>query len=594
MNKSNSFKNKLTLILISSFLSLKVFGIDLKKYEDQLRLSMNLSVAGSQIEENDKKINEICYELNKEYKKNNNSDALMFLKFFETARKENSLNLNQKINNLLYIINKCDKKNVKLIAYANYGLSSLLIQNNSGEIALEYSNNVLNLLKVEPNLELKKLTYNQIGLIKLQMRDFQNAKINFFKAYNTDKNSTNFYLATALSNIAACEFETKNYKEAEKLFQKGINLLSNSKSEAEQKYLALLKGNLGSISKKMNKNEIAKENLWYEINFFCSRNLFLPFVNESFNDLLDIYLEEGNSSKINEIILIINKHGKNQTELNSIFDYKKLLLKYYKKIGNQYMSQIIAEEIIDLQEKIKEDVQNKTKKVNSTFYSNKIDFINSTFKNEEIIFSKELQQKKIINYSITIFTILLSFSLLYILKQRNLKLKNIELINKQTSEIDNAKRTIVEKELKLKKEMVSNLSIFLNLKTETEKAFLKNIKDLKRKKDQDPENIFRELQTSVISLMNLDKANLEILSTIDQENTDLIEKIHIKFPFLSKLECQLCSYFRLGLNSKEISSITNLTPGTIRVYKVKIKQKLNLNEEQNLNLYLQEQDDFRI
>jgi DNA-binding NarL/FixJ family response regulator len=173
-----------------------------------------------------------------------------------------------------------------------------------------------------------------------------------------------------------------------------------------------------------------------------------------------------------------------------------------------------------------------------------------------------------------------------------LKLKNIELINKQTREIDNAKRTIVEKELKLKKEMVSNLSIFLNLKSETEKAFLKNIKDLKRKKDQDPESIFRELQTSVISLMNLDKANLEILSTIEQENTDLIEEIHIKFPFLNKLECQLCSYFRLGLNSKEISSITNLTPGTIRVYKVKIKQKLNLNEDQNLNEFLQSQEEF--
>ena len=57
---------------------------------------------------------------------------------------------------------------------------------------------------------------------------------------------------------------------------------------------------------------------------------------------------------------------------------------------------------------------------------------------------------------------------------------------------------------------------------------------------------------------------------------------------------KLCSYFRLGLNSKEISSIANLTSGTVRVYKVKIKQKLNLSEDQNLNLYLQEQDDFRI
>lgn len=593
MKKYNSLK-KISISLICIFISLNVFGRDLKKYEDQLRLSMNLTVAGSQINENDKKINEICFELKREFKKNKNVDALMLLKFFETARKENSLNLNQKINNLLYIINKSDKKNIKLIAYANYGLASLLIQNNSGEIALEYNKNVLNLLRQEPDLELKKLTFNQMGLIKLQMKDFQNAKIYFYKAFKTDKNSSNFFSATILSNIAACDFETKNYLKAGKLFKQGIALLSSSKSETELKYLAILKGNLGSINQKIKNNEIAKENLWYEIDYFCSRNLFLPFLNESFNDLLDIYLSESNPQKLDELINIINKHGKNQTELNAIFEYKKLLLKYYKKIGNQRLSQLTAEEIIDLQQKIKEDVQNNTKKVNSSFYSNKIDFINSTFNNEEIIFNKELQQKKIVNYSIIIFTILISLSLLYLLKQRNLKLKNIELINRQTSEIDNAKRTIVEKELKLKKEMVSNLSIFLNLKTETEKAFLKNFKELKRKKNQDPENIFRELQNSVINLMNVDKSNLDILNTIEQENTDLIEKIQLKFPFLNKLECQLCSYFRLGLNSKEISSITNLTSGTIRVYKVKIKQKLNLSEEHNLNQYLQEQNDFRI
>jgi tetratricopeptide (TPR) repeat protein len=594
MNKCHSFKNKIVSIIIALFLSLNVFGINLKKFEDQLRFTLTLSVSGVQIEENNKRIIEICKELTNEYKNKQNIDALMFLMFFEIARKENGLNLNQKINNLLYVINKCDKKNVKLIAFANYVLSSLLIENTSGEIALGYSKNVLNLLKKNPDLQLEKLTYNQIGLINFEMKEFQTAKSNFTKAYKIDKNSSNFFLATMLSNVSACEYQTKKYIETETAIKEVIKLLSNAKSDKEQKYLAFIKGNLGSLYKKMNQNEISKENLWYEINYYCSRKLFLPFLNESFNDLLDFYLKEENPKKLNELVSIINTHGKNQIELTAIFDYKKLLLKYYNKIGNQEKTSIISEEIIDLQEKLKEDDQDKIKKVNSTFYSNKIDFINSTFNNEEIILNTELHQKRIINYSIISFTILISFSLLYVLKQRNLKLKNIQLINHQTTEIENAKRVIVEKELKLKKEMVSNLSIFLNLKTETEKAFLKNFKDLKRKKNQDIESVFGELQSSVIKLMNIDNTHLNILATIENENAEIIEKINTKFPILNKLECQLCSYFRLGLNSKEISLIVNLTPGTVRVYKVKIKQKLNLSEDQNLNLYLQEQDEFLI
>jgi len=583
-----STKRNFSLTLGVFLFSFNLFGFNFKEIEDQLNITMTLSIDGAHIAENEKKISEICNELSSEYEKNKSVDALMLLKFFETARKENPLHLNQKINNLLYIINKCDKKHVNLIAYANYGLAGLLIQNGSNENALQYINNVLALLRQKKNIELEKLTYNQNGILQLNMNDYINAKSSFYKAFKLDQNSPPFFQATVLSNIAACDFVMKDFQNAEKLFRQAITLLVKNPGQLEQKYTAFLKGNLGSTCLKLGKKEQAIENLWYEINYFSSRKLFLPFLNESFNDLLTIYLENSDDDELNKLLQMIHFHGKNQKDPVAIFSYKELLLKYYKTIGDKNRTLSVLEEMMELQQKIKEDDQKKTNKINSTFYSNKIDFINSKFKNEELLFNNELKQKKTINYTIILFSILIGFSLLYLLKQRNLKLKNIELTNRQTIEIENAKRIIVEKELKLKKEMVANLSIFLTIKTETEKAFLKKLKELKGKKNQDAEDIFRELQNNIIALMNLEKLNLEILNTVELDNADIIEKINLKFPVLNKLECKLCSYFQLALSSKEISLITDLTPGTIRVYKAKIKQKLKLNEEQSLNDYLQE------
>ncbi len=55
---------------------------------------------------------------------------------------------------------------------------------------------------------------------------------------------------------------------------------------------------------------------------------------------------------------------------------------------------------------------------------------------------------------------------------------------------------------------------------------------------------------------------------------------------LNSFEIKLCAYFRLGLNTKEISAIEEMDLNEVRLNKTVIRRKLNLNDSESLKDYL--------
>jgi hypothetical protein len=54
---------------------------------------------------------------------------------------------------------------------------------------------------------------------------------------------------------------------------------------------------------------------------------------------------------------------------------------------------------------------------------------------------------------------------------------------------------------------------------------------------------------------------------------------------LNSFEIKLCAYFRLGLNTKEISAIEEMDLNEIIRCKTAIRRKLNLNDSESLKDY---------
>lgn len=68
-------------------------------------------------------------------------------------------------------------------------------------------------------------------------------------------------------------------------------------------------------------------------------------------------------------------------------------------------------------------------------------------------------------------------------------------------------------------------------------------------------------------------------ATIAKSDLNFRKQLAKKYPILTQRELNLCIHYRNGLTSRQISMMENMSYGSIRVYKTKIRQKLNLEME---------------
>jgi len=64
-------------------------------------------------------------------------------------------------------------------------------------------------------------------------------------------------------------------------------------------------------------------------------------------------------------------------------------------------------------------------------------------------------------------------------------------------------------------------------------------------------------------------------------------RLNGKFPKLTVKDQRLCAYLLLGLSTKELAGLTNITPESAEIGRIRLRKKLGLNRTQNLNSFLQ-------
>ncbi len=60
-----------------------------------------------------------------------------------------------------------------------------------------------------------------------------------------------------------------------------------------------------------------------------------------------------------------------------------------------------------------------------------------------------------------------------------------------------------------------------------------------------------------------------------------------KFPGLTAKDQRLCAYIHLGLSTKELAGLINITPESAEIGRIRLRKKLGLTRDQNLNSFLQ-------
>lgn len=68
---------------------------------------------------------------------------------------------------------------------------------------------------------------------------------------------------------------------------------------------------------------------------------------------------------------------------------------------------------------------------------------------------------------------------------------------------------------------------------------------------------------------------------------DFLKRLGEKFPRLTVSDKKMCAYLKMGLSSKDIAPLLNMTVRSIEMTRYRIRKKLGLSREDNLTEFLQ-------
>lgn len=190
----------------------------------------------------------------------------------------------QRITNLLWVIEHARRDDKRLLAYSNYHLASLLIYLNSNRTAAPFAEKAIELAKQCNELELTYLSYSLLVSNYYNLKDYTKAIIFYEKALTKCRNKNTLFKASTYNNISLCKMNQNDLNASNAYILKSLEILKVvPKSEDTENFQAIVEGNLGSNYFKQNKLvpairllekelDLKKNRLFHSQNYSTSMN----------------------------------------------------------------------------------------------------------------------------------------------------------------------------------------------------------------------------------------------------------------------------------------------------------------------------------
>jgi DNA-binding CsgD family transcriptional regulator len=409
--------------------------------------------------------------------------------------------------------------------------------------------------------------------------DYLEALKFYYKCYNKVKPEDAYLNAKALISIALCELSIGKTNTAKSHIDLSINLLKEKGNltiteksglkfmESVNSVYFLKSGNVTNAKETLERNYDTK---------FKSFVCIYRYENVASN-LLDVYISEGNKKGYTKIFNDLDKVVNSNIETKYKINLLKIMHDNYEKIGRQDLSKIQFNRL--------NAIYFQQEKLKTSITENVINLLIDNENKTSIANSNEIINKGRV-VEVSIICVLMFFGLTIGYKKYYSKDISARRAIVKINEVER-KQEVSNLNIEKLKEEITNLNLVLNMKTDSEKALIEKIKEYKKDNSLNAEQILVDFQMQLNNLIQIDLKNTSLIKNTKGETDVFFDKVKSLHPALSPHDLNLCSYIRLKLNSKEISLITGITPGSVRVYKTKLKNKLGLKNEENLNQYLQ-------
>ncbi|HEY5368498.1 MAG TPA: two-component regulator propeller domain-containing protein [Hanamia sp.] len=195
-----------------------------------------------------------------------------------------------------------------------------------------------------------------------------------------------------------------------------------------------------------------------------------------------------------------------------------------------------------------------------------------------------------------LFILLLYF--LYKWQKRNLNQQQLkfEQEQKRMEELHQLKLEKSEKEIiKLQNEKLANEVKFKNKElagatmhlVERDSALHKVKDELQKLYKKTGNN--HDVKKTLLLLKDVEQNNAnweQFAKHFDEVNNDFLKKIKLQFPVLSNTDIKVCTYLKLGLSSKEIAQLMNISVRGVEISRYRLRKKLQIPSGQTFNDFL--------
>jgi len=148
--------------------------------------------------------------------------------------------------------------------------------------------------------------------------------------------------------------------------------------------------------------------------------------------------------------------------------------------------------------------------------------------------------------------------------------------------LNRLERQRLEEELELKNRALVSKALHLVNKNETLselESALKNLQAISSRAER--EKLLRSMQQQLRSEKSADEDWENFRIHFEEVHPDFFQQLQEQYPQLSQSDLRMCAYLKLGLSSKEIAQILNITADSVRKRKQRLREKIQENSTED-------------
>ncbi|MDY8138014.1 tetratricopeptide repeat protein [Aquimarina sp. 2201CG5-10] len=377
-------------------------------------------------------------------------------------------------------------------------------------------------------------TYNMLGVIYYYTKQNDSA----MHYYKLSKNYSRTLSEKAKSNdnIATIYYTTGKYEKAIALYEETIDIFKSTK---DYNFLSNTLMHLAKIHSDLGKYPEA-----------------LSYMDEA----LDYAKKQGNTSKF-PIIYQLRSHIYEQMgNYKNALGFYKTHKYYYDSIFN-----------------VKNAKKITALELNYQFQKEKLsDSLQFANEKSELKLKNEAQQAT--NRLYITLLLLISAGIITLL----IIVNNRRKLNKERFKKEQLEKELLDEKLKHTTYQAKQLVADNKMRLQFKQEFLSKLKKVKQHADAVDVSDFQSLISDLNAQISTESKFDSIGDNIEQLDEAFNQKLRTLYPDLTKSEREICALMRMNLSLKEIMVIRNVTMGSIKASRHRIRKKMGLEREQEL------------